>query len=447
MKNQLNKLISEYRSLQPLREDCQKELDKKFRLEFNFNSNHLEGNTLTYGETKLLLLFDQTKGNHELREFEEMKAHDVALLMIKQEAADKGRPLTERFIKDLNQTILVRPFWKDAITSDGQSTRRMIKVGEYKEHPNSVIQANGEMFEYRSPQDTPILMAELVKWYNDESEKGEFSAIDLAALLHYRYIRIHPFDDGNGRVARLLVNYVLYSSDLPPAIIKATEKKEYLRALQQADTGDLQAFINYMTEQLAWSIDLSIRAAKGENIEEQDDWEKQLSLLKKGLGDKSNEVVKKSEDVLIGLYNNFLKPLLLIYKEKLGAFDSMFMSSIYAIEGDKGLIAVENDMLTALEWLKPMLSQNNIIQNTAHLHFTSTFSNLRNSNSLITIKNLSIDIYFGDNAFRIESGRTHLTRLYSDLLSQDEMNTIISDIGKDLMQKIEKAIAEQPCKK
>lgn len=60
--------------------EWQKKLDEKFRLEFNFNSNHLEGNTLTYGETKMLFLFEKTQGNHELIEYEEMRAHDVAFM-------------------------------------------------------------------------------------------------------------------------------------------------------------------------------------------------------------------------------------------------------------------------------------------------------------------------------------------------------------------------------
>jgi Fic family protein len=86
----------------------------------------------------LLLLFDDTKGNHTLREYEEMKAHDVAWQLVEEWAKDAERPLTEQNIKNLNEVILVRPFWKEAITSDGQATRRQIKVGDYKAHPNSV---------------------------------------------------------------------------------------------------------------------------------------------------------------------------------------------------------------------------------------------------------------------------------------------------------------------
>ena len=115
----IDERIKILRGLQPLKPVDQQRLDKKFRLEFNYNSNHLEGNTLTYGETELLLIFDQTKGDHEMREYEEMKAHDVALRMIKEEANDLERPLTEQFIRLLNEYLLVRPFWKETETPDG----------------------------------------------------------------------------------------------------------------------------------------------------------------------------------------------------------------------------------------------------------------------------------------------------------------------------------------
>jgi Fic family protein len=73
--SKIDDLASKLKSLLPMKPEWQTKLDKKFRLAFNFNSNHMEGNTLTYGETELLLIFDQTKGEHTLREYEEMKAH------------------------------------------------------------------------------------------------------------------------------------------------------------------------------------------------------------------------------------------------------------------------------------------------------------------------------------------------------------------------------------
>ena len=278
----IDELSRQLKQLGLLSESNQKRLDKKFRMEFNYNSNHIEGNTLTYNETELLLIFDDTQGNHTLREYEEMKAHDVALKLVKEWAEEsKDRPLTEQNIKNLNEIILVRPFWKDALTPDGQKTRREIKVGDYKAFPNSVILANGEVFEYASPQDTPIMMGELMAWYRNELEKQELEPVALAAIFHYKFVHIHPFDDGNGRLARLLMNYVLFCFGLPPVVIKSSDKTNYLRALNRADARDLKAFVAYIALQLEWSLELAIKAAKGESIEEEDDLDKEIALLGK----------------------------------------------------------------------------------------------------------------------------------------------------------------------
>jgi len=337
MKNIISKieeLAGNLNSLLPMKIERQSQLDKKFRLEFNFNSNHMEGNTLTYGETELLLIFDQTQGNHTLREFEEMKAHDAALTLVREWAAEKERPLTETNIKNLNEIILVKPFWKDAITADGQKTRRQIKIGHYKEFPNSVKLSNGELFEYASVIDTPILMGELMTWYKTEEQKKEIHPAELAALLHYKLVRIHPFDDGNGRIARLLMNYVLLKNDLPPVVIKSADKRNYLAALNRADVGDLNAFVRYIDDQLVWSLDISIKAAKGESIEEPGDLDKRLALLEMELEavDPNEEVKYRfSKEVFTKIFHGWLGELIKIGIPEIQKFNKFFSGTSHWI--------------------------------------------------------------------------------------------------------------------
>lgn len=319
----INNLKTELDNLLPMSVENERALWKKIRLDWNFNSNHIEGNTLTYGETQLLLIFDKTTGDHELREYEEMKAHDVAIHMVKEWAKDKSRDLNEIDVRELNKTILVQAYWKDAITSDGQSTRRQIKVGEYKEHPNSVRLKNGEIFEYTSPLETPQKMNDLMAWYRNNDIQHP---LVLAAQLHYDFIRIHPFDDGNGRVARLLVNYVLMRNDYPPIIVKSAEKEKYLTALNKADVGDLNAFHEYMADELIFSLELSIKAAKGENIEDVDDIEKEVSIWKKQFQGNSANVLPKSDSQIYELYENGIKQLFELYIDKMKQFDDMFAS-------------------------------------------------------------------------------------------------------------------------
>lgn len=315
----IDELFATLSKLQPLKAEDKNRLDKKFRLEFNYNSNHIEGNTLTYGETELLLIFDDTKGNHSMREYEETKAHDVAYHMVEEMAKENDRPLTEQIIKNLNEIILVRPYWKDAITADGQNTRRQIKVGSYKEYPNSVRLQNGEMFEYASPTETPILMQELMDWYRGEEEV--LHPVTLAAMLHYKFVRIHPFDDGNGRISRLLMNYVLLKFNYPPVIIKSSDKNNYLRALHQADIGDYEPLIDYIAEQAIWSLEISIKAAKGESLEETDDFIKEIELIKRKASSKG---VPKSPKIIyetFKLVNNVVWGSILYTLEH---FDKLF---------------------------------------------------------------------------------------------------------------------------
>jgi Fic family protein len=272
-------LKSELDKLLPFSRENQKKLDKKIRLEFNYNSNHLEGNTLTYGQTQLLLFFDKSSGDVPVSDIEEMKAHDVALSQIIEMANDDERPLTETFIKELNKTILVKPFWKDAISMNGTPTRKKIEIGQYKTSPNSVQLKNGEVHEYASPEETPALVRDLLNWYQEKN--NVLHPVQLAAEFHYKFVCIHPFDDGNGRVSRLLMNYILLRHKYPILIIKSEDKDNYLTALQKADTGDIKAIIEYVEKQSIASLELSIKAGKGEDIDELGDIEKQIEILKR----------------------------------------------------------------------------------------------------------------------------------------------------------------------
>lgn len=114
-------------------------------------------------------------------------------------------------------------------------TSFVIHAGQYKTRPNSVITRYGDRFEYASPEETLALMSDLVDWYNGEEERGELTPVELAALFHYRYIWIHPFEDGNGRIARLMVNYILSRHNWPMIVVRSRKKQEYLEALHQTD--------------------------------------------------------------------------------------------------------------------------------------------------------------------------------------------------------------------
>ena len=316
-------LLKEWQSLQPLKATDQTRLDQKFMLEFNYNSNHIEGNTLTYGQTEMLLLFGKVVDNANMRDLEEMKASNVGLKMVKDMAQDKDQPLTEYFIRTLHHTLLREDYTVYRQLPDGTNTSYIVHAGQYKTRPNSVITATGERFEYASPEETPALMADLLQWYNEAEAEGQLLPIELAALFHYRYIRIHPFEDGNGRISRLIVNYILCRHDYPMIVVRNADKDNYLTALNRCDVAvgpvpsdgahaelpQIAPFVDYMTKCLERALTVSIKAAKGESIEEDDDFDKKLKLIERNAKKTpQNNYIATPQDK-IDIFNKFHRQL------------------------------------------------------------------------------------------------------------------------------------------
>lgn len=334
--NKIQSLYQEWLSLQPLNEQDQIRLDQKFMLEFNYNSNHIEGNTLTYGQTEMLLMFGKVVDEANMKDLEEMKASNVCLKMVKEAALDKEQHLTEYFIRTLHKTLLSEDYTVYRQLPDGTNTSYVVHAGQYKTRPNSVITPTGERFEYASPEETPALMADLLQWYNQEEAKGEMSPIELASLFHYRYIRIHPFEDGNGRISRLIVNYILYRHGYPMIVVKSDDKNNYLTALNRCDIkigpipsegshaelSQITPFVEYMSKCMERALNISIKAAKGESIEEADDWRKNLKLKYR---DKINKP-EVTEEIRNKIVAEDFKSLLQYVDKELSEFYSIFTS-------------------------------------------------------------------------------------------------------------------------
>ncbi len=437
---QINSLKENLTAMLPINPTFQTKLDQKFRLEFNYNSNHIEGNTLTYGETALLLIFDKTQGNHVYREFEEMKAHDVAFKLIQTWAADYERPLTEVDIKLLHQTILVRPFWKEAITLDGQPTRRLIEIGNYKKYPNSVRLENGEIFEYASVIDTPMLMGDLMRWLREAEQNGNMHPAELAARLHYKFVRIHPFDDGNGRISRLVMNYILLKHGLPPVIIKSADKRQYLFALNQADTGNEAAFVDYIARQLIWSLELTLKAARGESIEEPDDIDKEISIFKRHVAQKSQNPLLRNNAVIYDLYEHSIRDLFQQFEAKHNQFYDLFYVNEFA-EFKNQVVRSKNHWwiheALAEEQENPENLKKDDFQN---LYIWVTLSKPQYGNMKSPELKFPLIFKFHPSSYQIQYGEKNIEKRYDESLDEEQKQQIITECTKYALARIQAAL-------
>ncbi|MBQ6723160.1 MAG: Fic family protein [Paludibacteraceae bacterium] len=428
-------LFKEWQALQPLKDSDRTRLEQKFMLEFNYNSNHIEGNTLTYGQTELLLLFDKTDGSAPMRDYEQMKAHQVALKMVQQAALEKEqRPLTETFIRQLHQTMLREDYtvYKEI---NGQPVQYTVHAGIYKTRPNSVITVTGEKFEYASPEETSALMTDLVSWYNAAEEDGRMSPLELAALFHYRYIRIHPFEDGNGRISRLLVNFILARHGYPMIVVRSKDKDQYLTALNKCDTAvglvpadgahaelkQIRPFVDYLAACLERALLISIRAAKGEDISESDDWRKKLKVKYQNKLNKP----ELTDDIEAYILDRVVPAMLDKIHSELAEFYSIFKS---------------------VRWF-PNVAQYEIAKDNSHLESSIVFVQERKKMDWYMRINIFVTLQQFESKYIINaiqngspSAMLYQKNLsYSDALSEQDIMGMVNAIGRCLNEFLEQA--------
>ncbi|MCB9568675.1 MAG: Fic family protein [Myxococcales bacterium] len=232
------------------------------------------------------LMHGVTAKGKPFKDYLDIRGHNAAIKFIL-EIIRGETPLTEKDIRDLHALVLVEPYEIDAITPDGTSVRRMVHLGAYKTSPNHVRTATGEVHYFASPEQTPIEMGELMRWF--AASEGVEHPLVRASVLHHRLVAIHPFDDGNGRVARLLMNLVLMRAGFPPAVLRNERRAEYYAALARADAGEIGPLVELVGEAVARSIDVYVRAARGESIDEPDDLDKEIALLRQEIESRRSE--------------------------------------------------------------------------------------------------------------------------------------------------------------
>jgi Fic family protein len=198
---------------------------------FAYNSTNIEGNTLTLQETSNLL-FDKITPNKSLREINEVINHKEAFDFI----LDYKGDLTKQFILKLHE-IVVKNTLKSELSDN---------IGKYR---NLQVYIRGTSWLPPKPKQVPKEMGSLLRWY--AKNKKELHPLILTAYFHSAFETIHPFVDGNGRVGRLILNFILHKNNFPMINILNKDKYDYYSALESSQTkGDLRKFIELLIKLL-----------------------------------------------------------------------------------------------------------------------------------------------------------------------------------------------------
>jgi Fic family protein len=201
--DQLKSKLNKYR---PLTSEEVKRLRKEFLVEFTYNSNAIEGNTLTLHETAMVLNEGITIGEKPLKEHLEAIGHKEAFYYIEELVKEKTK-LTEKVIKDIHTLVLMD---------------KAEHKGKYRRIPVTI---QGAAHKPPQPFLVPVQMEQLIKEF--ESNMKDMHPIEKSALFHLKFEGVHPFIDGNGRTGRMILNLELMKEGYPPINIKFKDRKKY----------------------------------------------------------------------------------------------------------------------------------------------------------------------------------------------------------------------------
>ncbi|SDP75024.1 Fic family protein [Mucilaginibacter sp. OK268] len=421
--------------------DVEGRVMQKLRLDWNYNSNAIEGNKLSYGETVAFLMEGITAKGKPLKDHLDIRGHNEAINFLLDLVKDE-RLLSEADIRALHEMILVEPYDVKAQTGEGMPTTKRIIPGVYKTTANHVQTATGEMHYYATPEETPAKMRELMEWYYEADNNTEIHPVVVAALFHHKFVEIHPFDDGNGRLSRILMNLALLKKRYPPVVVKMDDKGNYYSLLSRADVGESWPFVEYVVELLRWSLQLYLKAANGEEIDEDDDIDKKIALFKIEAEskvhldqEKSNQRVK--EVIIDNLLIVFRKLL-----NKIRPFDDLFLkranSIVFSYSGRR-----ENVIDHTFSDTRESFSEENIphiIKNInddekefSQIVFVVVHNDFKNSTNMFSIRNEIKIEFWRYNYLIFVNGDKKKTKLYKEDLSKKDITDLLGAFVNDFM--------------
>jgi len=227
-------------SLRPLPTQLVKKLWEQMQVEFTYNSNAIEGNTLTVRETQLVIQEGMTVHGKSLREHLEVRNHPDAIAYIEKLAQGEN------------------PFQEDDILKVHSLLMRGIDDQNAGKYRTGQVRVAGATFMPPPASKIQPLINELLQTISRNPD--ELRPIELAAFFHHKLVSIHPFIDGNGRTARLLSNLILMKTGYPFTVLLHVDRPKYLRTLSEADNGNLVPFANFIAQCVERSLDIYLLA-------------------------------------------------------------------------------------------------------------------------------------------------------------------------------------------
>ena len=240
IQKRIEQKLKRLNALRPLPVSAVRKLQEQFQIEMTYNSNSIEGNSLTLKETYLVINEGLTIKGKPLKDHLEAKDHTEALQWLYETVQSHGcHTISEMLIRNIH-SLVVHNTDKDWA---GRYRNSNVIIGGAKHNPPDAM-------------DVSELMRQFIVWLK---QNQKLSPIELAALAHHRLVHIHPFFDGNGRTARLFMNLLIMQHSYPLVIILKNDQKKYYEVLAQADQKKYTPLVNFVAQAIERSLDMYLK--------------------------------------------------------------------------------------------------------------------------------------------------------------------------------------------
>lgn len=241
LQQRIEQKLKQLNQLRPLPSSAVQKLKEHFQIEMTYNSNAIEGNSLTLKETFLVINEGITIRGKPLKDHLEAKDHHEALEFIYELVQPQKRPtLSEHLIRTLHSLVMQKTDSEWA----GKYRVSDVFIGGAEHKPPDASTVPGEI-------------TNLMNWFKKNQKK--LHPVELATLTHHKIVYIHPFFDGNGRVARLVMNVLLMRKGYPLTIILQNDRPKYYRVLTQADKGNFASLVRFVAQAVERSLDIYLK--------------------------------------------------------------------------------------------------------------------------------------------------------------------------------------------
>jgi Fic family protein len=439
---EVNILRNQIDDIRPLSAEVEQKVMEKLRLDWNYHSNAIEGNRLNYNETLTFLTTGVTAKGKPFQDHLDLRGHNDAMNYLTT-LVKTGEPISEIDINVLHKMVLADSGKGHLQQNTPPPAHKHIVFSDLD---RTVAEAlSGDSFHYSNNNENSLKMQGLMDWYYETGEQRNLHPLVIASLFHQKLTYINAFGDANGKMARMMMNFILMHHNYPPVVIKMEDRQVYYALTDKHDEESSKQFVEYIAELMINSFGLYLDNHIEADI---DDVDKELALFVRDLHNKSFSSPKVTSIEINSTVLNVIVPMIEKVLSKTALIEEFFEHTdkkinMVCLKTNKKPNEVEiKDVYftnyTADKMIRPLLKLENKVM---RMEFIIHFRKFKTVERKFDVRT-TLFLKFDDHEYSLSNYNNELEiiKSYNEPLTDAEngiiIRTLIKDIKKPIQDKI-----------